>query len=63
MEDPIARGAYQIFLYALLFSGTAAIGGFVGYIVSFLYHERRKDRTSHGEGDPEDDASRQQIYR
>ena len=61
MEDPVARGAYQIFLYALLFTGTAAIGGFVGYIASFLYHESRKDKTSHGEGDSEDDT-RHQVY-
>lgn len=44
MEDLFARSAYQIFLYVLLFIGTAAMGGFVGFILSFLYHERQKDR-------------------
>ena len=44
MENLFARSAYQIFLYVLLFVGTAAMGGFVGYIASFLYHEGRKDR-------------------
>ena len=38
MEDTLARGAYQIFLYALLYIGIAALGAFVGYIASFLYH-------------------------
>ena len=55
MEDPLARSAYQIFLYVLLFVGTAAVGGFVGYIASFLYHEQRKDRQNDGE-DSEDSA-------
>ena len=64
MEDSIARGAYQIFLYALLFTGTAAIGGFVGYIASFLYHESRKDgEGTKREDDPEEGASRSQVYR
>ena len=61
MEDPIARSAYQIFLYVLLFSGTAAIGGFVGYIASFLYHEGRKERTK-GESSLEEEDTKRQIY-
>ena len=57
MEDPLARSAYQIFLYVLLFVGTAALGGFVGYIVSFLYHEQRKEKSRENTLESEDDIS------
>ncbi len=60
MEDTLARGAYQIFLYALLYIGIAALGAFVGYIASFLYHG--------GEEPPEEleeaeDTSRDESYK
>lgn len=57
MEDLFARSVYQIFLYVLLFIGTAALGGFVGFIVSFLYHERQKDKEARA-NDTEDSAAR-----
>ena len=49
MEDPLARGAYQIFLYALLYIGVAVLGAFVGYIASFLYHGSEDEPPEEGE--------------
>lgn len=48
MDDPVSRGAYQVFLYVLLFVGTAGLGGFVGYIVSFLYYGRPEQPEAEG---------------
>ena len=58
MEDSLARGAYQILLYVLLYIGVAVLGAFVGYIASFLYHgseeEPPEDELEEGKG-PGDD--------
>ena len=49
--EPLSQSAYQVFLYVLLFVGTAAMGAFTGYIASFLYHERRKELSERSEED------------
>ena len=59
MEDTLARGAYQIFLYALLYIGIAALGAFVGYIASFLYHGGEEPPEEEDEAGGEDSQSEQ----
>ena len=61
MDDPLARGAYQVFLYVLLYVGTAALGGFIGYIVSFLYHEQQKDKVEKSSDEPGDRNRKQHV--
>lgn len=42
LELPLAL--YQVVLYTVLFVGIGALGAGVGYIVSYLVHERRASR-------------------
>ena len=60
MEDALARGAYQIFLYALIYIGIAALGAFVGFIASFLYHggEEPPEEAKEVEDTSKDERSR-----
>lgn len=57
MEDPLARGTYQIVLYVLLYSGIAVLGAFVGYIASFLYHGSEEEPPEESESEGEDVGS------
>ena len=64
MEDALARGAYQIFLYALLYIGIAALGAFVGYIASFLYHGGEEPPEEEEENEVEgEDSQPEQAYK